>query len=121
MSYRTLIQAIQKCLNSELLSPKYRGQSNPLAGHCYVASETFFHLAGGKQAGLKPMQLLHEGKSHWFVYDEKNSQVIDITAGQFRKPVPYTQAKGRGFLTKNPSKRAQKLIDAMRKDSLEKC
>lgn len=114
MNYLALIELIQKHLNQELLLPKYRGQSNPLAGHCYVASEAFFHLAGGKEADLKPMQLTHEEKSHWFIYDEQNSQVIDITAGQFRNPVAYSEAKGRGFLTKNPSKRAQKLMSAVK-------
>ena len=113
VSHQTLIAAIQRHLNPNLLSRKYRKQSNPLAGHCYVASEAFYHLAGGKEAGLKPMQLSHEGKSHWFILDTKTSQVVDITASQFIKPVPYSKAVGRGFLTRNPSKRAQTLMRAI--------
>jgi len=114
-----LIDRIKKHLEPSLLLPKYRGQSHPLAGHCYVASEAYFHLAGAKKSGLKPMQISHEGVSHWFLLNSRNSplgsQIIDITAGQFKIPVPYSDAKGRGFLTKNPSKRTQRLLDAIQR------
>jgi len=115
-----LIDRIKKHLEPSLLLAKYRGQSHPLAGYCYVASEAYFHLAGGKGSGLKPMQISHEGVSHWFLLNDRNltlagSQIIDITAGQFKTPVPYSDAKGRGFLTKNPSKRTQRLLDAIQR------
>jgi hypothetical protein len=115
-----LIDRIKKHLEPSLLLAKYRGQSHPLAGYCYVASEAYFHLAGGKESGLKPMQISHEGVSHWFLLNDRSptlagSQVIDITAGQFKTPVPYSDAKGRGFLTKSPSKRTQRLLDAIQR------
>jgi hypothetical protein len=121
IKHRTLIEAIQQNLSADLLLPQYRNGTNPLAGHCYVASETFYHLAGGKEASLKPMQIKHEGTSHWFIRDEENSQIIDITASQFQQSVPYDKAVGRGFLTKNPSKRAQKLIDSVLKKNALPC
>jgi hypothetical protein len=34
-------------------------------GHAYAAAEAYFHLAGGKDAGLHPAQLKYRGKSHW--------------------------------------------------------
>lgn len=76
----------------------------------FVASECFYHLAGGKEAGFKPMHIKHEGVSHWWVQGPKG-EVIDITAAQFKTAVIYENSRGKGFLTRNPSKRAQRLID----------
>ena len=77
-------------------------------GHCYVASEALYHLSGGNNSGLKPMNIKHEGSSHWFLLD--GNKVIDITADQFKTKPDYSKARGRGFLTKQPSKRASILI-----------
>jgi hypothetical protein len=93
-------------LTDELRLPMYRGNPNPLSGHCYIASEALFYLADKK---LKPMFIKHEGKSHWFLKDA-NGRVIDLTSSQFKNPVPYHKAVGKGFLTNKPSKRAQILI-----------
>jgi hypothetical protein len=84
-----------------------------LAGHCYVASECFFHLIGGKKAGFKPMFIKHENSSHWWVKGP-NGEIVDITAKQFNTPVPYNKSIGKGFLTKEPSKRARVLIGRLR-------
>jgi hypothetical protein len=54
--------------------------------------------------------LEHEGAQHWWIEDERGN-VIDLTAEQFATPVPYDQGRGRGFLTRDPSKRAQVVID----------
>ena len=43
-------RAIQQCLSPDLLTKEWRDQvdpDNPVAGHCTVASEAFFHFAGG--------------------------------------------------------------------------
>jgi hypothetical protein len=74
-----------------------------------VASEAFYHLVGGKKAGYKPMTITHEGVVHWYLLGPGG--VVDLTAGQFDTPVPYEHGRGRGFLTKQPSKRAQKLME----------
>lgn len=84
--------------------------------NCYIASEAYYHLNGGKAAGYTPMQGYHEGVSHWWLVNEKG-RVIDITSGQFQTPVDYSKGRGRGFLTKNPSKRAQEILDAIALDS----
>jgi hypothetical protein len=74
-----------------------------------VASEAFYHLVGGKAAGYKPMTVKHEGTTHWYLLGPDG--VVDLTAEQFDTPVPYDQGRGRGFLTRKPSKRAQILME----------
>lgn len=104
----TLEEKVVVSLSDELRRPEYRGHENPLRGHCYVASEAFYHLSGGKDAGLKPMNVKHEGCQHWYLSGPAG--IVDLTAGQFATPVPYDQGRGRGFLTTEPSKRARVLM-----------
>ena len=78
------------------------------ARECYPAAEALYHNAGGRQAGLTPMQQIHEGRSHWWVRGPEG-EVLDPAGAQFRTPVPYERGRGRGFLTKKPSKRARQL------------
>ena len=80
--------------------------------NCYIASEAYYHLSGGKSAGLKPVQGYHEGVSHWWIED--NGEIVDITSSQFSTKVDYTKGRGRGFLTKKPSKRTKELINVIR-------
>lgn len=75
---------------------------------CYPAAEVVYHAGGGKRAGLTPVQQRHEGESHWWVRGP-GGEVLDPAAAQFRRPVPYERGKGKGFLTKRPSKRARAL------------
>ena len=79
------------------------------ARRCYEASETIYHLVGGKEAGYKPASIWHEGISHWYLVGP-NNQIVDITVDQFDTRPNYSQGCGRGFLTKKPSKKAAKLI-----------
>lgn len=69
---------------------------------------------GGKKAGLKPYTVKHEGDTHWFLMMTRVGNVfpviIDPTASQFKTCPPYLEARARGFLTKEPSKRAKKLM-----------
>lgn len=92
-----------------LLLPAFRSTSDRpvVAGHCYVMAEAGYHMTGRK---AKPMFVRHEGAPHWFL--RFGSEVWDPTVAQFIGPVPYEKAIGKGFLTKNPSKRAQRLISA---------
>jgi hypothetical protein len=78
-------------------------------GNCYVTSEALFHLLGGRAAGWTPMQVHHEGDSHWFLRHD-SGLILDATVSQFKTPVPYVQARGRGFLTRRPSRRAQQMM-----------
>ncbi len=106
-------RAVEEALTDELRAPRYRGHPNRLRGHCYVASEALYHLLGGRGAGYKPMSVAHEGDSHWFLL-APNGEIVDLTAAQFESPVPYEKARGRGFLTKDPSQRARKVIQRVR-------
>lgn len=86
----TLVQKIQKAL------------PNDVAGWCYSASEALYYLAGGKEAGLKPVQssLEHDGQhhSHWWLTDTEGT-IYDLTSEQFDFEWPYEQGVGRGFQT----------------------
>ena len=114
-----LAEQVTGVLSDDLRKPKYRGNPNRLTGHCYVATESLYHLLGGAESGATPMNLQHEGDQHWFLRLEDGS-LVDPTAGQFRTPVPYDQARGRGFLTKKPSKRAAEVIRRVKQGSGEK-
>lgn len=117
---QALADLIVSNLSSDLLKPENVGHPNPLYGHCYVASETYFHLKGGTtDLTLVVMRIKHEGTTHWYLrkitgWDTNMRPIleyIDLTAGQFETPVPYEQGTATGFLTKAPSKRAQTLIE----------
>ncbi len=64
-------------------------------GFAYVAAEAYFHLAGGYDAGLHPVQLRYRGKSHWWLVDA-DGRVIDLTLGP-REKFPYRRGKRRPF------------------------
>lgn len=109
---RGLVKDLRRCLSDELRKPDYRGDANPVAGHCYVASEAIYHQLGGKGAGWTPQSIRHEGGPHWFL-KHQDGTVIDATADQFCTPVPYDQARGCGFLTRQPSARTQAVLDRL--------
>ena len=105
-------QLLLTCLSPDLLHPRYKNQTHPLAGHCYIVAEALRELLGDE---WKPQFLKHEGASHWFLRHRKTGEVLDPTGVQFETPVPYQDAKGKGFLTKEPSKRARKLLERVRR------
>jgi len=105
-------------LTDDLLAPKYRSLKKTsnvpnTFGHCYVASEAAYYLLGGKEEGWKPMHMKHLGASHWFLKHE-SGLILDLTYNQFKSPLDYKAARGTGFLTKGPSKRAKKLLIRIR-------
>lgn len=77
---------------------------------CYAFSEAYYHMYGGKEAGLTPIQGKHEGISHWAIRCEDGT-IIDLTVDQFETVPDYTTFRGRGFLTKEPSKAARVIIE----------
>lgn len=109
-----MIDAIFRALTDDLRRPPYAGSANPLAGHCYHATEALWHLLG-QPAGLYPHVVRMPGHTalhsatHWYL--EGPFGRIDLTFAQYDEPVPYEQGRGCGFLTKQPSKRAQTIID----------
>ncbi len=101
-------------LTDDLLAPNYRrlkkAANVPATfGHCYVASEAAYYMLGGKEEGWKPMHMKRLGASHWFLKHESGF-ILDLTYNQFKSPLDYSKARGTGFLTKTPSKRAKKLL-----------
>lgn len=116
----SLVKRVQGALTDDLRHAPWKGDPNPLTGHCYVASEALYHLMGGKAAGLHPMFIKHEGQPHWFLRHE-SGKIIDPTADQFAIPVPYDQARGKGFLRgEQVSKRAQVVMDRVLGKTAEK-
>ena len=106
---RALSRALTASLSADLLTPEWRRRAtNPLSGHCYVASEAAWHLLGGPESGWTPMVTRIGDITHWWL--TKGPKVLDITAGQFAEEVDYSKGRGCGFLTRAPSKRAAELI-----------
>lgn len=105
---RRLVKNIQDALTPELLKPAHRGQANPLAGHCYVAAEALYH-AGAREAGYGPQSMRVGAVVHWFLAD-RSGRILDPTAAQFDGPLDYAQGRGRGFLTREPSRRARVVL-----------
>jgi hypothetical protein len=103
-----LVELVRAHLTDDLLRPESLAipRRTSSAGHCYVASETIYHLTGRT---LRPVRIVHESTPHWFLIDT-NGNVVDATADQFATPVPYDQGRRRPFRTRRPSKRAQILI-----------
>lgn len=81
-------------------------------GQCYVWSEAYYHLKGGVESGLTPIQGNWEGTSHWALRTAEG-KIIDLTVSQFVETPNYDLFRGRGFLTKEPSKKAQKIIKSL--------
>lgn len=108
ISRNVICRTIKESLTDDLLKPGF-------SGHCYVASEAYYHLMGGKASGLIPYSMKINGIVHWFLKDSIGL-VIDLTANQFQFNINYSHksARGRGFLTKQPSKRAKILINRVR-------
>lgn len=104
--------SIREALTDDLRRPPWRGSSNRMAGHCYVATEVAFHRLKYLGIHSRPHFIRHEGQPHWYlVYGD--GHVLDYTAEQFATPVPYHKGKGKGFLTKAPSKRARLVMERL--------
>jgi hypothetical protein len=119
MNWSQFRQLIIENLSDDLLDKKRQmvRRNNPnlpaTYGHCYVASEAAYYMMGGKEEGWKPQHIHHMRQSHWFLKHETGF-ILDITRDQFSTPIDYSEAKGIGFLTQQPSKRAKKLLNRIR-------
>lgn len=81
-------------------------------GNCYVASEAIYHLLGGKRAGWTPVRAKVGKETHWFLR-HASGLILDVTRKQFNRNARIFGARGCGFLTKRPSKRARALMDQL--------
>lgn len=113
-----LLHQIRRNLSDDLLLPKYRKQhrSVPTKGHCYVATEALYHLLGKRnKETFKPHYVKAYGVTHWYLMNEDRTEMLDPTYDQFPSLPNYDKGVRCGFLTKKPSKRAQILIDRIKK------
>jgi hypothetical protein len=91
-----LKREIQAVLTDELRSEHRTGHGR-YDGFAYHAAEAYFHLAGGYDTALQPMQLKHRGRSHWWLLD-RDGRVIDLTLGpRETSSFPYHRGRRRPF------------------------
>ncbi len=111
-----LKREVQAVLTDELAQDQYRSGFGRYDGFAYVAAEAYFHLAGGYDAGLQPMQLKHRGKSHWWLLDP-SGRVIDLTLGpRETSRFPYHRGHRRPFryTPAGISRRAQTVVERVK-------
>jgi hypothetical protein len=111
-----LKREVQAVLTGELAQDRYRSGFGRFDGFAYVGAEAYFHLAGGYDAGLHPMQLKRRGKSHWWLVDGQD-RVIDLTLGpRERSDFPYHRGARRPFryTPAGISRRAQTIVERVR-------
>ena len=113
-----LILKIQKCLTPDLLKKEYRAENstNPMFGHCYVASEALFHSLGDRNKYSAACGRDEQGVVHWWIVDNTTGEIHDPTSDQYISKglsPPYAVGRRTGFLTKLPSKRAQIVLARM--------
>ena len=111
-----LKREIQAVLTDELRSTEHRTGHGRYDGFAYVAAEAYFHLAGGYEADLQPMQLKHRVKSHWWLVDSEG-RVIDLTlAPRENSSFPYRRGRRRPFryTPAGISRRARTIVERVR-------
>lgn len=89
------------------MAPKRRMKRR---GNCYVASEALYHILGGRDSYWRPMYMRIGNDTHWFLKHGVLSIILDPSVKQFKQKPEYNEARGSGFLTVRPSKRARALI-----------
>jgi len=109
-----LFELIINNLDDELLKSKYKKlkNKNKYTGHCYVATETLYHLMDEKtRLEYCPAILKIGNDTHWFLKNKNNGNIIDLTKNQYCFKLDYSNARNAAFLTKIPSKRTLILIN----------
>jgi len=116
MEIQNLINNIKDNLTSNLLKKEYRelNKNNPMFGHCYIATETLYHLINNKD--YKPYYGKDENNiTHWWLQNS-SGKILDATKEQYtslNKKPPYHKGRKGAFLTKQPSKRSKILINKL--------
>jgi hypothetical protein len=117
MKVRDAIRKVQQSLSPELLVGRWKNQSHPLEGHCYVAAEALWHLLGPKKWKAVCASYVDEGgkATHWWLVHKDTGEIADPTKEQYEPgQPPYHLGKGTGFLTRLPSKRAKVVLKRAR-------
>lgn len=119
--YESLIKKIQSVLTPDLLKGMWAKQfDNPMAGHCYAATEALYWILGGPNSDWKPYVLSHrvwpggldEGETHWFLRNSKGD-ILDPTKEQFEDvEIDYDSGIPNGMMNYpvGGSKRAKEII-----------
>lgn len=118
-----IIEAIKSCLSRDLLKVEYveENKENPMYGHCYIATETLYHMFVDNEPLRREVLYVYHGKdefgnTHWWLQDIFG-QIHDVTSEQYtskgRKP-PYKAGRRGYFLTREPSKRSRILIQRVK-------
>jgi hypothetical protein len=118
----SLKREVQGALTEELCSDRHRLGRGRYDGFAYPAAEAYFHLAGGYDAGLVPMNLKHRGTSHWWLLDGRG-RVIDLTLGPREKSgVPYDRGKRRPFrhTPAGLSRRARAIVERVDRNAADR-
>ena len=103
-----------RALTPDLLKGRWKEQTNPLEGHCYVAAEALWHLLGpGDWTPVCASYRDAGGRTtHWWLRHRRTGRIADPTAEQYAPETPpYHLGRGSGFLTRKPSRRAQVVLD----------
>jgi hypothetical protein len=111
-----VMRSVKDCLTPDLLKPEYRNAnaSNPMYGHCYVATEALYHVLAvlGLIGDYSPWHGRDDcGITHWWLQAAYGR--IDPTVEQYLqngKSPPYDVGRRGAFLTVKPSKRAEIVI-----------
>jgi hypothetical protein len=112
----SLKREIQAVLTDELADQRNRTGHGRYDGFAYVAAEAYFHIAGGRDAGLQPVQLKHRGHSHWWLRDDRG-RIVDLTlASRETSGFPYERGKPRPFryTPAGISRRAQVIVERVK-------
>lgn len=96
------VERLKNCLTPDLLKKGW-------SGHCYIFAEAVWHLFG-KDRGWKVKCYRDPGfETHWWV-ESCEGEIFDVLNDPEEK-FPYHLGKGKGFLTREPSKRCLTLIE----------
>lgn len=134
-------ELLHSSLTDDLRRKPWKGSKDPIAGHCYVASEVLHYI----YPEFKPYFMRWEDQPHWYLASERPESdqprflsgtwmrvpftdsylfvrnnawermiICDPTRAQF-KDIPDYEFYGnrKGFLTNEPSKRALFVLDRM--------
>lgn len=121
---RKVAESVVASLRVEDLKLQYRQWHaekgcDPMTGHCFNATNAFWHLMGGLGGPYVPFylndkrapEILDKDESHWFLVDRrlipgsermsnmellaharKHRAIVDLTASQFTSAIPYELA-----------------------------
>jgi hypothetical protein len=108
--HEALIHMGPKMLNKPW--DKKWSKERPTTGYCYVVSEFVFHYLAPPGCKVMRLYVPETDIKHWFI-QWPDETIVDLTMDQFDNVPDYSKAKGAGFLTKEPSKRAKVLAELL--------